>query len=353
LILKKHRDRSSVTALLSVCSLGAATALTSPALAQPPPGEAMIARDSRTMVADHVWVILDEDRNFVPNVGIVVGDQATLIIDTGLGRSNGEVILAEARQLSDNTVFYLAATHFHPEHDLGAHAFPADAKMLRWKGQQTEADEDGATTIERFKSFSPAVAKLLEGETFRAPDVVFDDEMTVDLGGVQVRILGVGPNHTRGDTSFFVVEDRVLFTGDTVMPVLPAVSAQSGSLAKWIENLALYQSLQPVSVVPAHGKLIDVSYIERYRSYLSTVQMRVAAAKRDGASVEATIAMHAETISTEFADLAPPDPSGGGIIATIQGMVARLAAMIGIGSAPNAARGRVNAAIQAAYREAP
>jgi glyoxylase-like metal-dependent hydrolase (beta-lactamase superfamily II) len=352
LTLKKHRARSSVAARLSVCSLGAAFALSSGALAQPP-GEAMIARDSRTMVADHVWVILDENRNFVPNVGIVVGDQATLIIDTGLGRSNGEVILAEARQLSDNTLFYLTATHFHPEHDLGAHAFPADAKILRWKGQQLEADEDGATTIERFKSFSPVVAKLLEGETFRAPDVVFDDELTVDLGGVQVRIFGVGPNHTRGDTSFFVVEDRVLFTGDTMMPVLPAVSAQSGSLAKWVENLALYESLQPVSVVPAHGKLIDSSFIERYRSYLSTVQTRVAAAKRDGASVDATIAMLADEIAAEFGDLAPPDASGGGFVATIQGMLARLAAMVGIGSGPSGAAGRVSAAIRAAYREAP
>jgi glyoxylase-like metal-dependent hydrolase (beta-lactamase superfamily II) len=316
--------RAPTAAALPFLALSAVLAQ-SPAAAQPPAGDAMIARDARTQVSPHVHVILDADRAFIPNVGIVVGDKATLIVDTGLGDRNGEVVLGEARKLSRNTEMYVTATHFHPEHDLGANAFPANAKVLRWKGQQAEADTEGPGIIERFKSFSPAAAALLDGATFRAPDVLFDDEIVVDLGGVHVRIFGVGPNHTRGDTSFLVVEDKVLFTGDTVMPVFPAVSAQSASIAKWLENLALYESMQPAVVVPAHGKLIDVSYIRRYRGYLSTVQMRVAAAKRGGATAEAAVTMLADTIAQEFADLAPP----------------------------NGAAGRIGAAIQAAYREAP
>ena len=295
------------------------------ASAQPPAsGEAMIKEDSRTKVSEHVWVILDENRAFIPNVGFVVGSKATLVIDTGLGDRNGQIVLEEARKLSANTEFYLTATHFHPEHDLGATAFPANAKMLRWRSQQAEADQDGPATNERFKGFSPVLAELLQGASFRAPDVLFDDEITIDLGGVHVRIFGVGPNHTKGDTAFFVIEDKVLFTGDTLMPVLPAVSAQNASLAKWLDNLATYESLAPVAIVPAHGKLIDVSYVRRYREYLQTVQTRVATARRDAASVETVTAMLALPIAKEFVDLAPP----------------------------NGALNRVNAAIQAAYREA-
>ena len=116
-----------------------------------------------------MFVILDDNVGFVPNVGIVVGDRATLIVDTGMGPDNGAIVLAEARKLSDNTEFYLTATHFHPEHDLGATAFPSDAKMIRWRDQQAEVDELGVQTIERFASFSPAVAALVEqGELSRA-----------------------------------------------------------------------------------------------------------------------------------------------------------------------------------------
>ena len=57
---------------------------------------------------------------------------------------------------------------------------------------------------------------------------MFDDDLTLDLGGVRVRLSGVGPNHTRGDTVMYVEEDRVLLTGDVVMPVFPAASAQVG-----------------------------------------------------------------------------------------------------------------------------
>src|SRR5262245_30531350 len=301
--MKTIESSRPIRALLATAAL---SLLASTASAQPPAtGDALIKRDSRTKVSDHVHVILDQDIPFLPNVGIVAGSKATLIIDTGMGDRNGKIVLDEARKVSGNTDFYVTATHFHPEHDLGANAFPADARVLRWKDQQLEADQDGPGIIERFKSFSQPVKDLLEGATFRAPDVLFDDEITVDLGGVHVRIFGVGPNHTKGDTAFFVVEDKVLFTGDTVMPVFPAVSAQSASLTKWLENLATYESLQPGVVVPAHGKLIDVSYVRRYRGYLSTVQLRTAAARRDGASVEAAQAALADTLAKEFADLAP------------------------------------------------
>ena len=318
--------RSSVLFPRRLALLAASTLLSLAASAQPPAGgDALIKPEARTKVSEHVHVILDQDHAFVPNVGIVIGSKATLIVDTGLGDKNGKIVLDDARKLSRNTQFYVTATHFHPEHDLGANAFPADAKMLRWKAQQAEADQDGAALNERFKSFSPATKALLEGASFRAPDVLFDGEITLDLGGVHVRIFGVGPNHTRGDTAFFVIEDKVLFTGDTVMSVLPAVNAQSASISKWVQNIATYESLQPVAVVPAHGKLIDVSTVRRYRAYFGAVQTRVAAAKKGGASVEAATSTLSDAIAKEFSDLAPPNGAGG----------------------------RVNAAIQAAYREAP
>jgi glyoxylase-like metal-dependent hydrolase (beta-lactamase superfamily II) len=313
-------------AVLTRLLAAAACSVLAAAHAQPPAaGPPLIKQDSRTKVSEHVYVILDDNVGFIPNVGIVVGDKATLIIDTGMGDRNGRIVLDEARKVSDNTEFYLTATHFHPEHDLGANGFPPNARMLRWRGQQLEADEDGATTVERFKSFSPGVAELLNGVTFRPADVLFDDDITVDLGGVHVRIFGVGPNHTRGDTSFYVVEDRVLFTGDTAMSVFPAVSGPSGSLTKWVENLREYESLQPATVVPAHGKLIDVAGLRRYRAYLTAVQTRVTDAKRSGSTLEQAQQALAPALASEFADLAP---------------------------ANGAPTGRINAAIQAAYREA-
>ena len=291
--------------------------------AAPPP---LIKQDAAIKVSDHVYVILDNDVGFVPNVGLVVGDRATLIVDTGLGDRNGAIILAEARKLSDNTDFYLTATHFHPEHDLGATAFPDDATMVRWSAQQAEADEAGAQTIERFKNISPVVAEFLAGARFRPVDTLFERETTINLGGVRVRVMGAGPNHTRGDTVMWVEEDRVLFTGDVVMSVFPAASAQQGSIDKWLANLDVYDDLDPAVVVPAHGRLGGVNFVRRYRDYFSAVRERTRAAKSAGQSLEAAQAAIAPAIAEQFVDLAP---------------------------AAGPPTQRINGAIAAAYREAP
>jgi glyoxylase-like metal-dependent hydrolase (beta-lactamase superfamily II) len=304
---------------------GAALLAVAPALAQPSAPPPLIRQDAAIKVSDHVFVILDNNVGFVPNVGIVVGERATLIVDTGLGDRNGAIVLAEARKLSDNTEFVLTATHFHPEHDLGATAFPDDAKMVRWREQQAEADETGAQTIERFKQFSPVVAELLAGARFRPVDTQFDQEHTINLGGVRVRLMGAGPNHTRGDTVMFVEGDRVLFTGDVVMGVFPSASA-AGSVDKWLANLAAYDALEPAVVVPAHGRLGGVNFVRRYHDYLSAVRERTRAAKSAGQTLEAAQAALAPAIAEQFVDLAP---------------------------ATGSPTGRINAAIAAAYREAP
>ncbi len=313
--------RRAVRCLAAVAALVAAAAAAQPAAGPPP----LIKQDAARKVAPHTYVILDDNVGMVPNVGIVVGERATLIVDTGLGERNGAIVLGEARKVSDNTKFYLTATHFHPEHDLGATAFPDDAEMVRWRAQQTEAEEQGAQMIERFSSFSAANAELLAGARLREPDTLFDDEVRLDLGGVHVRVKGVGPNHTRGDTVMFVEEDRVLFTGDVVMATFPSASAQAGSVDKWIANMTEFEALSPAVVVPAHGRLGDVQFVRRYRDYLTAVRDETRAAKRQGRSVEQAQQALAPMLAQRFPDLAP------------------------VTGQPT---GRINAAIQMAYRDA-
>jgi glyoxylase-like metal-dependent hydrolase (beta-lactamase superfamily II) len=124
----------------------------------------------------------------------------------------------------------------------------------------------------------------------------------------------------------FVEEDRVLFTGDVVMAVFPSASAQSGSIDKWITNMTDFERLDPTILVPAHGRLGTLSSIRRYREYLTAVRDETRALKRQGRSVEEAQQSLAPALAQRFTDLAP---------------------------ANGAPTGRINAAIQAAYREAP
>jgi glyoxylase-like metal-dependent hydrolase (beta-lactamase superfamily II) len=271
-----------------------------------------------TKVSDHVYVIPDGGVGGVPNVGIIVGSTSTLIIDTGLGKQNGEAVLREAKKLSGSTALYLVTTHVHPEHDLGAHAFPASTKLIRSSDQVAEIASAGMRTADVFRGRSPQMAQLLEGAEFRKADVTFDGEHMLDLGGVKARILAMGPNHTAGDTVVVVDGEGVVFTGDVAMKALPAFASDKSSAKNWLKSLDRLEALKPRVVVPSHGPLGDAKYIADYRTFIARVQARAGALKKEGKSVEQAV----ESITAELKAEYPET-------------------------------GRMAGAIRAAYREAP
>jgi len=237
-----------------------------------------------TKVAAHTFVIPDGNVGLVPNVGIVVGTRATLVIDTGLGPRNGEAVMREVRKVSRHAELYLVTTHFHPEHDLGAAAFPASTRMIRARAQVQDIAEFNLQLAGTFSKRSPVIADLLAGATYRAADIVFEREHRLDLGGVHVRLIAVGPTHTRGDTVIFVEEDRVLFSGDVAMPALPALISPSSSIRTWLEALAALSELGASRVVPSHGDMGDAQLMADYRRFLETVQRRAQELKAQGVS---------------------------------------------------------------------
>ena len=110
----------------------------------------LVKADAAVKVSDHVFVIFDDNVRFVPNVGMIVGDAATLVVDTGLGLRNGKTIVREAAKLTRNTDLYVVSTHFHPEHAGGEMAFPVSTTIVRARAQQADIDELGQDIVARF-----------------------------------------------------------------------------------------------------------------------------------------------------------------------------------------------------------
>ena len=259
------------------------------AAAAPP----LVRENATEKISEHVYVIPDNNVGMVPNVGIIVGSRGTFVVDTGLGNRNGQTVTREVQKVSKTPELYLGTTHFHPEHDLGANGFPPHTKMIRSQDQQKEIADQGLATAERFRGFSPANAELLQGAEFRKADVSFDREHTVDLGGVRVRVLAMGYNHTRGDTAFFVEPDGVLFSGDVVMTALPNVG--NATVRQWLTSMNIFEKLQPKRIVPSHGPMGDTGLIATYKTLLTTVSSRASELKKQGRTLEeATTAIAAE-----------------------------------------------------------
>jgi glyoxylase-like metal-dependent hydrolase (beta-lactamase superfamily II) len=278
----------------------AASLVATSAFAQPPagsqPAPPLVKEGVTRKISDHVYAIPDGNVGLVPNVGIIVGGRATMVVDTGLGPRNGQAVLREVAKVSTNTELYVATTHYHPEHSLGGAAFPATAKFVRPKMQQQDMDELGKDIQNTFASRSPLHQELLKDVPYPRADILFDRDQRIDLGGVHVHLFWRGPMHTRGDTLIVVEEDKVLFSGDVVMNrTFLAANATTSSIRTWLTTLDELDGLHPTVVVPSHGGIGDATLIANDRDYLRLVQTRVGALKAQGKSADET----AQTVTTE------------------------------------------------------
>jgi len=262
-----------------------------PAAVVPP----LVREGATVKLAPHTYVIPDYAVGQVPNVGIVVGSRATLVIDPGLGRRNGETVLREVQKLTKNAEMYVATTHYHVEHTLGYLGLP-NARYINSTTQEAEFAEGWEQQARTFASRSPVHAELLQGATGRKADITYNREHTLDLGGVRVRIMEVGPTHTRGDTIFLVEGDAVLFAGDVVMNESFVNANQGSSMKAWLTAFDVLEKMRPRVIVPAHGKVGDGSLIATNRTFMLDIQARARALKAQGRSIDEV----ADTVQKEM-----------------------------------------------------
>jgi glyoxylase-like metal-dependent hydrolase (beta-lactamase superfamily II) len=279
----------------------------------PPP---MVKENHTRKIGPHSYVIDDDSVVLVPNVGIVVGSKATLVVDTGMGPKNGAIVMKEDAKVSKNSQLYLVTTHFHAEHVAGISAFPAGTKYVISRVQQQDLDELGADLTKRFAGGSPVMADLLKDAPVRRADVLFDREYTIDLGGVNVRLLALGSTHTRGDTMVFVEQDKVLYAGDVVMPRVPVAFGQTSSAKVWEDVLAQLTPLGATVIVPAHGPTGTGTMLAEQRAAFAGIRTRVRELKAQGQSPDDAV----KTLTTEFQQQHPDWTSANRVGAIVRGM---------------------------------
>jgi glyoxylase-like metal-dependent hydrolase (beta-lactamase superfamily II) len=239
-----------------------------------------------------------------PNVGIIVGDRATLVVDTGLGTRNGEIVMRAVKQLAKGPVLYLTTTHYHAEHTAGDGGFPATTIIVRNAVQEEEIGKYGADFIANFAR-RPEMKELLAGAKIRPADIVFDRELKLDLGGgVTARLMWMGPAHTKGDEMTFVEPDRTLVSGDVVQYKQPAgAAAPEAGVKSWLEILDKLPALNAKLILPDHSEPGEAAaMIAMQKGFLLDLQARALAAKRQGVPVEDAAKQITDTLKTIYPD---------------------------------------------------
>ena len=260
-----------------------AGAMLIPAAATAQLKQPLLSEENLKHVSDHVSVL-----EGFPNVVFVIGSRATLVVDTGLGERNGATVMRVEQKLAKGPILYLTTTHYHSEHTTGEQAFPPSTIIIRNTVQQEEMTKGVGAHMEAFRKISAQNLDLLQNVKFRPPDVLFDREAKIDLGGVTARLFYVGPAHTKGDELIFVEEDSVLIPGDIVQKdIFPIMPNADASLKGWLSILDNIEALHPKFVVPDHGaSIVDASQIATQRAYFLALQARASELKKQGISAD-------------------------------------------------------------------
>jgi len=266
----------------------------------------MLPENSVTRVSDHVYAIIG-----FPNIGIVVGDRATLVVDTGLGARNGAIVVKQAEKLAKAPNLYLTTTHFHPEHAMGEQAFPPRTVIIRPAVQQDEMNKHATELMDLFRGFSPQAKELLADVKMRTPDIIFDKEITLDLGGVTARLFWLGPAHTQGDELIMVEPDSLLLSGDIVQDkIVPNIPSADGNIKGWLAILNELEPLKPRFIVPDHGGLGDGSLIGKERAFILDLETRSLELKRQGKSADEAASVITAEFKTKYPDWQSMGPVG-------------------------------------------
>ena len=258
----------------------------------------MVNPDNLAKVSDHAWVITG-----FPNIGIVVGSKATLVIDTGMGTRKGQIVADSALRLSPKgQKLYLTTTHYHAEHAAGDAGFPPGTIVIRPKSQQAELESEGQKLVDLFSSRSEQDKELLKDYRARPANVLFDQSYRLDLGGVTVGLYWYGAAHTKTDELVMVEPDSVLFSGDVVQnktgPYFYCAECTPKSWSGVLEQIA---KLKPKIVVPDHSAPGDGSLIAAEQSLMTDLVTRTKALKAEGKSVEETKHILAPEIQAKYA----------------------------------------------------
>lgn len=252
---------------------------------------------SFTQLSEHAWAYTAEGD---PNTGIVIGDNAVMVIDTQATPVMAQDVIRRIREVTDKPIKYVTLSHYHAVRVLGASAYQPEqiiASQDTYDLIVQRGEQDKASEIGRFPRLFQAVESVPPGMTW--PTITFTGKMTLWLGKLEVQILQLGRGHTKGDTVVWLPQDKVLFSGDLVeFDATPY--AGDAYFQDWPQTLDNIAALQPEKLVPGRGAALTnpaevKAGLDGTRAFVSEL---FASVKAGAAQGKALRAVYEETMKT-------------------------------------------------------
>jgi glyoxylase-like metal-dependent hydrolase (beta-lactamase superfamily II) len=222
-----------------------------------------------------------------PNTGIIIGDDAVMVIDTQATPVMAQDVIRRIREVTNKPIKYVVLSHYHAVRVLGATAYKPEqiiASQDTYDLIVERGEQDKASEIGRFPRLFNAVESVPAGMTW--PTMTFTGKMTIWLGKLEVQLLQLGRGHTKGDTVAWLPQQKIMFSGDLVeFGATPY--AGDAYFKDWPTTLDAIAALKPEKLVPGRGAALQTPAqvalsLTETRAFVSDVYASVQAGAKAG-----------------------------------------------------------------------
>jgi glyoxylase-like metal-dependent hydrolase (beta-lactamase superfamily II) len=226
-----------------------------------------------TKLSEHVFAYVDINNaspagnSFGANSGVVIGNDAVLVIDTRVSAKQAKEFIADIKKITDKPVKYVVNTHYHLDHSWGNCEFVKLGAVVIGHENGRLAAAQVKAALENPQGYG-MTKEDMEGTTASPPTITFKDAMLVDLGGVTVSLSYPGPSHTNDSITAFVDQDSVLFLGDILFTKYQPFIGE-GDFSSWEKILAGLEKTTAKIIVPGHGPVSTIADIRDMEVYIT------------------------------------------------------------------------------------
>lgn len=236
-------------------------------------------------VADGVFVYTITGFIMV-NTGIVVGDDAVAVIDTGTTEADARSLLGAVASVTDKPVRYVINTHYHGDHSFGNWWFlPAITIGHRRCRLQLVGDE-GASHRDTMASHMPAIREQVEAVPLAPPALTFEQYIDVHLGNIDLRLAYLGRAHTDNDIAIGVEGADLAFAGDLIEQSGPPIAGE-GFPDEWGPTLRKLGAAMVDRYVPGHGLIVDSMFVSGQAGTFEALSRACASAESAAGAMDA------------------------------------------------------------------
>jgi len=243
-------------------------------------------------VTENVWSAIGatapptyENSGHNNNLSFIITTDGVVVVNAGDNALLAESLHYEIRKLTDQPVKYVILENGQGHAMLGSNYWQSQgAQIVAHVDTLHEIEENGHDTLDRMqrgrrdKSF---------GTTLTTPDITFEDQWVVELGGERVEALYLGPAHSPGDISVWLPWQKLVIAGDVAFHERLLPVTEHTDTAGWIETWEAFLGLGAEIVIPGHGGPTHYEEVTRYtRDYLLYMREKVAALVEEGGALQ-------------------------------------------------------------------